>query len=168
MNTDTLLDAYMRSLINTDINEETFLQYIDFFSKYLGYTNPSYKYNGTYLKQYVDEFIKSCKDLTYKNEIYNRLYAILIVNIGIPFELIIDNSYYGYFDKIENPQGNVVVYKKYDKARISSDKFEIRFKVEHEKEEYIFCKEYDGENIDLIVNEVILFLQVKGLWKENK
>lgn len=47
MNDDILVDSYMKSLINIDINKEEFLQYMTLFSKYLSYTNPDYKYNGT-------------------------------------------------------------------------------------------------------------------------
>lgn len=102
MNDDILVDSYMKSLINIDINKEEFAQYMTLFSKYLSYTNPDYKYNGTYLNQYTDEFIKSCEELKYKNDIYNQIFLMLVNGIKIPFELTIDNSYYVYFDKIEN------------------------------------------------------------------
>lgn len=168
MNDDMVLDSYVRSLINIDMNEDEFLQYMNLFSKYLGYTNPSYKYNGTYLNQYTKEFIKSCAELKHKNKIYNQIFFMLVNTIKIPFELTIDNSYYVYFDKLENLQNNKIIYKRYDVQKINSDNFGIKLKINYGKECHIFLKEFTSENIGSIVDEVAHFLQLNGLGKEKK
>ena len=168
MNDDILIDSYMKSLINIDINKEEFVQYMTLFSKYLSYTNPDYKYNGTYLNQYTDEFIKSCEELKYKNDIYNQIFLMLVKSIKIPFELTIDNSYYVYFDKIENFEKNKIVYKRYDTKKINNDKFEVKLKIDYKNDCFVFCKKFDHENINEIVNEVIHFLRVNGLREGNK
>lgn len=168
INYDTVLDSFIRSLINTEINEQDFSMYVEMFSKYLGYTNSNYKYNITYLNQYINEFIKSSGNLKYKDSIYNVILWSLIKKISGTFDLLIDNSYYVHFDGIENLDKNKPNYIRYDADKINCNKFEIKFEMEHQKEDFIFCKKYDDENINFLASDIILFLQEKGVLEKDK
>ena len=44
---DDVLNIFVHNLVSGDIDDETFEEYIDLFSKFLSYTNSDYKYNGT-------------------------------------------------------------------------------------------------------------------------
>lgn len=44
---DDFLNDFVQKLIVSDLFEEEFKDAIENFSKFLNYTNPNYKYNGT-------------------------------------------------------------------------------------------------------------------------
>lgn len=168
INYDAGLDSFIRRLLETEINENELTLYVELFSKYLGYTNPSYKYNITYLNQYTEEFIRSCQNLKHKNEIYDRIYKILMCEIKMSFDLVIDNSYYAHFEGLENVDKSKAIYTRCDTNKINSNKYEIKLEIENKNEYYVFCRKYDSENINFLVDDITLFLQEKGVLEEDK
>ena len=45
---DEVLNKYIESLLQERIDVNEVELYIDMFSRFMGYTNPDYKYNGTW------------------------------------------------------------------------------------------------------------------------
>lgn len=156
---DKVLDGYVKKLLSEDIEEEKFKEYIDIFSKFLGYVNPDYKYNGTYLSQYVDDFQEVYRKLKEKKERYIEIYfklSTLLQN----YELIIDRVFYAvyYF-----PYKFGIEYIGIDKKRIVSPNCEVQITIKHQKNQYTFCKEYENfENalLERVCNDIEKFLDI--------
>lgn len=163
---DIVLNSFIDRLLSENIDEEKFRQYIDIFSRFLGYVNPDYKYNGTYLSQYVSDFENICRMLKKKNEKYYEVFMKLI-GIGQEFELIIDRVFCAKFYSVSKIERE---YVGIDKSKILSNSVEIRFKVEVEKNEYIFCKEYDNFEDRLserVCKDVKQFIKIKKDRRED-
>ena len=75
---DDVLNMFVEKIVSEDIDNEAFEQHIDMFSRFLSYTNSDYKYNGTYLGQYIDDFITTIHKLKMKNEKYNEIFMALV------------------------------------------------------------------------------------------
>lgn len=136
--TDEVLNIYIQTLLTETIEEEKFERYIDMFSKFMGYTNKDYKYNGTYLGQYVAEFQQAYRALKKKNQIYDAV-CLKLITLGKSFKMIVDGSYYVYFSSMDHIQREYIYF---DKDKILSAKIEICV-IDASQEEYTFCKEYE-------------------------
>lgn len=142
---DNGLDKFINDLLLEDIENSKFEHYIDMFSKFLGYVNADYKYNGTYLRQYIDDYIKVCMMLKKKKEKYNEIWMEMI-NIRQKFELFIDRTFHIKFflednGKLLEGKGE---YVGIDKNIITSNFIEVKIIIYLNKEEYTFCKTYDN------------------------
>lgn len=143
---ELVMHDFIDQLVKGDINNESFVRYIDMFSKYLNYTNSSYKYNGTYLNQYVNEFIDIIQWLKNKVEIYKKI-LIEIGCLGSDYILLIDQVYYAHsFTKVDE-EGITskeidIQYVKIDKEKIMNKKIEVKTIIIREEEEYLIYKEY--------------------------
>lgn len=136
---DEVLNAYINKLLSEDIEEDKFREYIDIFSRFLGYANPDYKYNGTYISQYIDDFQKVRQMLRRKNKKYDEVFMGLMGMLQ-NFELVIDGIYYAkcfLMPQIERE------YSRIEKNRIVSNSVEVKITIELGENEYTFCKEYD-------------------------
>lgn len=143
---DEVLNIFIEGMLQEELDNEKFERYIDMFSRFLSYTNPKYKYNGTYLEQYVSDFIYVYQMLRNKNEKYHKVFKALI-SLGQNFELLIDQSYFALFSLNSEKKCE---YIGINTTKIASSNIEIRVKLESENKEYIFCKEYeDIENSNL-------------------
>lgn len=155
MNTDNYFDSYIKTLINTNIDNTTddtkddatdditppiIIKYSDFktlieiFSKFIAFTNPDYKYNGTYLQEYVNDFCDVIEKLKKKNNIYlsilRKINSIIIIG---DLEINIDNTYkfknsqtlipreHGYYaldiEKIKNNDVEISIYLRNNNGR---------------------------------------------------
>ena len=91
---DEVLNSFIENLIalinsiDKKIDEEEFRNQIDLFSKFIGYTNSDYKYNGTYLKQFVDDFLQFAQKLKRRKDKYRAIWNTL-KSTGKNFELTI-------------------------------------------------------------------------------
>lgn len=56
---DDILNSFIEKLVTENIDEDIFREHINVFSRFLGYSNSDYKYNATYLSQYIDDFLKT-------------------------------------------------------------------------------------------------------------
>lgn len=158
---DDVLNSFIDKLLKENIEKEKFEQYIDMFSRFLGYTNPDYKYNGTYLSQYVNDFMQVYQMLKKKNEKYHEIFMALI-KIGKNFEIVIDQVFYGVFLKPEVK----CEYSGINKIKIVSKTIEIRIKFESDENEYIFCKEYGDFEESELVDGICSY--VKKIYKNNE
>lgn len=157
---DEVLNSFIKKLLSEEIDTERFKQYVEMFSKFLGYTNSDYKYNGTYLSQYIDDFMELRQMIKKKNEKYKEILLELMATKE-EFELLIDKI---FLVAISSQPEVKWEYIGIHKRKIVSKTIEIRIKIELE-DEYIFCKEYDDfekENLPkLICSDVINFVEKK-------
>ena len=137
---DEVLNKFVRELLSLNIVSDKFEQHIEMFSKFLGYTNPEYKYNGTYLSQYVSDFILLYETLRKKDKVYQEIFFALIF-LKYNYELVADQTFHGYISF----QGDTLLnYIGINKGKILSKGVEVRIKIEAGDDEYVFCKEYEN------------------------
>lgn len=153
------LNDFVNNILEENIEVEKFEQYIEIFSKFLGYTNTDYKYNVTYLSQNIDDFIQVFQMLKKKDKKYKEIFRMLI-NIGLNFELIADQVFY-INSNLE------YYYVGINKTLIKSKTIEIRISFKANNEEYVFCKEYEdfenGKLPEIIREEVEKFIEIKEI-----
>ena len=164
---DDVLNMFVEKIVSEDIDNEAFEQHIDMFSRFLSYTNSDYKYNGTYLGQYIDDFITTIHKLKMKNEKYNEIFMAL-VGLGYGFEVLIDQVFFASFSlrtEIEREYIGLI------KEKIMSKKIEMRITLISDEKEYVFCKEYsDFEDEKLIENirkDIKKYIRVKKIRRSN-
>ncbi|PWL52534.1 MAG: hypothetical protein DBY38_10385 [Clostridium cadaveris] len=163
---NNILDLYIHKLLNSNIEEDKMELYIDLFSKFLSYSNPDYKYNGTYLNQYISNFKKVYYALKNKNIIYNKIFMEL-TGLGKEFELVIDDVYKGVYSLINVRDSE---YIGYNQNKIIDDSVEIKLKIKNGEEEYLFCRSYwnlENHILDKVLKDVEIYLKAKGLWRIN-
>lgn len=136
---DEVLNGFVEKILEEEIDNEKFENYVNIFSRFLGYTNPDYKYNGTYLSRYITDFVQLHQMLKKKNEKYYEIFMTLI-GLRQKMELLADQSFFATFlSKSEIERRYVGI----NKVKIKSQKIEIRIEIESENKEYVFCREYD-------------------------
>lgn len=137
---DEVLDSFVKEMLKEEIDNVQFKQYIKMFSRFLGYTNLEYKYNGTYLEQYISDFMQVYKKLKSKNEKYEEIF-IALLDLKKSFELLIDQSFcVSHLLNLKLKSGYISI----NKAKITSSGIEIKVKMELENKEYVFCKAYEN------------------------
>ncbi len=159
---DVALNIFMNELLTEDIEDEKFERYIDMFSKFLGYTNSDYKYNGTYLGQYLYDFMQVHRMLKNKDMKYREIMKKLTIEIPGEFELVIDQTFY-----VTAGLDVIYGYNGIDKNKIAGKLIEIRVKFDFGDSDYIFCKVYEDyeENklAQKICNDVKKFRKLKRI-----
>lgn len=164
---DDVLNMFIENIVSEDIDTEVFEQHIDMFSRFLSYTNADYKYNGTYLAQYIEDFITTIQKLKIKNEKYNEIFMTLI-GLGYKFEVLIDQVFFAsFFLKSEIKCEYIGLIKE----KIMSKKIELRMTLISDDKEYVFCKEYsDFEDEKLLENirkDIRKYIRVKKIKRSN-
>lgn len=147
MNTDNYFDSYIENLISTDIAYSDFKTLIELFSKFIAFTNPDYKYNGTYLQEYVNDFCDVIEKLKKKNDIYSAISSeIKLIDIVCDYELYIDNTYQytitNNYDlsRLRSEKG----YYAFDSEKIKSDNIEITLYLKMGNgKKYLFSRKYN-------------------------
>ena len=139
---DDVLNSFMQNLIKMaekNIDEEELANQIDLFSKFIGYTNSDYKYNGTYLKQFVDDFLQFAQELRKREKKYLAIFNEL-KSTGKNFELTIDRMFHARYPL----QGDEreTYYIAVNEDFLQQKEIEIRIKYKSVRSEYIFCKRY--------------------------
>ncbi len=167
---DKVLNSFIQDLLTMDIEENSFINEIDLFSKFIGYVNPDYKYNGTYLKRFVDDFLLFIQKLRKRNEKYHEVWNAL-KNLGKEFELTIDGMFYARYPLQEDEKG--YFYIAMNENFLEQKKIEIRINYRNTKNEYIFCKTYsewedeDKEEVKNICKEFVKFVDTKEKWEKE-
>ena len=129
----------MQDLINKNIDEEELANQIDLFSKFIGYTNSDYKYNGTYLKQFVDDFLQFIRKLKRRKDKYLAIFNEL-KSTRKNFELTIDRMFYARYPlQVDEEE---YYYIAVNEDFLQQKEIEIRIKYKSVGNEYIFCKAY--------------------------
>lgn len=159
---DVALNIFMNELLEEDIEDEKFERYIDIFSRFLGYTNSAYKYNGTYLGQYLYDFMQVQRMLKNKSVKYREIMGELIQEIPKEYEVVIDQTFY-----VSVASEIVCGYNGIDKDKITSEAIEIRLKFNVGDNSCIFCRKYEDfeENklAQRISKDVKKFRKLKGM-----
>lgn len=162
---DNVLNSFIDTLLKENIEKEKFEQYINIFSRFLGYINPNYKYNGTYLDQYINDFMEVCQMIKKKDEKYHEI-ATKLNDIDLSFELTIDQVFFANCP-LEAKKKYEHYYIGMNKDRIIRKEIGIRMEFEFDEVEYIFSKEYEyfKENklADRIHEEVKSFMKMKKI-----
>lgn len=134
------------------LEKESIRLVIDVFSLYLARTNEHYKYNETYLPEYVEEFIFFKEELERKIISYQKLINE-IKTIKGAVELLFDESFHvimedGYIKKTE--------YVNINKCKIQSKQIDVRATFKVENMEYVYHSKFDSASgIEQIVKEDI-------------
>ena len=146
MNTDNYFDSYIENLISTDIAYSDFKTHTELFSKFIAFTNPDYKYNGTYLQEYVNDFCDVIEKLKKKNNIYSAISSKIKFINRIDYELYMDNSYQYTITKEYDLSRRRLEegYYAFDSEKIKSDNIEITLylKISNGKK-YLFSRKYN-------------------------
>lgn len=162
MMSDNVLNTYIRDLLTSAIDEDKFEQYINMFSRFLGYTNSDYKYNGTYLSQYIDDFKVTYYALNYKNDKYDRI-LMKLIGLRRSFELCIDGVYKAEFSLNDNIE---IKYLEFSKNKIISESIDVKVTIKHIEDEYLFCKEYwnlEDHLSERVLKDVKAFIKMKKI-----
>ena len=158
---EEVLNGYVEMLLEEDIEEDKLRQHIEIFSRFLGYTNSDYKYNGTYLCQYVDEFIKVYHMLKVKHEKYLEIFMGLL-KLGKEFVLTIDKMFYG---EVSFSSGYVRKYVGFSVEDVARESLDISVVIEISGSNLLFHKEYEKYE-----NEISKQVcdDVKKYWKRKE
>lgn len=160
---DEVLNTFIEKMVSEDINSQEFKMHIENFSRFLSYTNSDYKYNGTYLVQYIDDFIETIMMLKKKNEKYINIIGNL-VTLGYNFEVLFDQVYFVRFLSKKQLEQEYIGLKK---DKIMSKKIEFRMTLFWEEKEYVFSKEYkdfqDDRLIDNIRKDIKSYIKLKKI-----
>lgn len=150
---DEVLHCFVEKLLKENIVTSEFEQHIDMFSRFLSYTNSDYKYNGTYLSQYVEDYINTSQWLKRKNEKYVEI-LMEIMTLGCDFVLLLDQIYYAHSlskekDGVKSIE-NEIHYIKINKEKIISPQIEVKITIIQNETEYTISKVYaDFEDKEL-------------------
>lgn len=143
---DDVFKEFIDDFLKGDLDEDDFKQHIVLFSKFLSYTNPDYKYNSTYLTQYVNDFIEVREWLQKKINYYVKILMELDL-LCYQYVLLLDQFYYShYLTREEN--GKFVAerdihYERIEKTKIAKKAIEVKVTIMLEDKEYMICKTYD-------------------------
>ena len=112
-------------------DEENFTKYIRVFSNFLCQISEDYKYNETYLTQYVTIFYVLKKSLLYEKEIFSELICS-IIKFSIRFELEVDGTFLfvsnGGLD-LKEDETYIGFCKKINFRKLCSEKIEVKCRV---------------------------------------
>lgn len=145
---DNILNEFVNNLLCQELDEEILVQNIELFSKFLSYSNPNYKYNSTYLEQYICGFINLKNMLGKKNKLYQKI-VFNLNRMNEPFEIIIDRSYFASYDLGKEAS----CYIGLDICKITTITVDVRVEFLVNNGECVFRKEYDNcENEELVQN----------------
>lgn len=162
-----MLDSYIEKLLNNDYDNENFKEYIDVFSRFLGYTKEDYKYNGTYLSQYISDFLHIHSKLKLKNEIYNKIFTAL-AGTELVCELLIDKVFFVNYKSSESVIKGV--YVELDEDKVVNQKIEVRIRIESKDKDYVFCKEYENFQVagleNVICDDVDDYIKIKNIQED--
>lgn len=159
---DEVLNGFVKKILTESVSEQKFEEHIDMFSRFLGYVNPDYKYNGTYLSQYVADFISVNGWIKRKNQKYAEI-VMRILDLGYDFSLLLDQVYYAHsLPKSDNE----IYYIGINKDKIVNKKIEVKVTILLDGIEYAFCKEYGDyakEGLaETICNDIEDYIELKS------
>lgn len=119
--------------------DKQFEENIKIFSGFLSQINSDYKYNETYLEQYLSDFGLLKKAIAIKDKEYRFLATYLIGEIKELRQIELDNSY--QFNRVlGNKKGK---YINIDMSEITSDTILVKVDITTAEGERRFVKKYD-------------------------
>lgn len=142
-----IFKEFIDDFLEGDLNKGDFKQHIILFSKFLSYINSDYKYNSTYLAQYVNDFIEVREWLKKKLICYNTILMELDL-LRYQYMLSIDQFYYSYYlikdENGESVEKRETIYQKIVKNKIARKEIEVKVTIALDNREYMICKIYDN------------------------
>lgn len=144
-------------------DEESFRNYIKLFSNFLCQASEDYKYNETYLTQYVSTFYKFRELLLCEKGVFSELMHP-IIKYSVRFELEVDGTFVfvskGGLD-LKEDETYIGLCKKINFRKLNKDKIEVKCRALINDKEKIFVREImneDGEK-EKTKNELEEFLR---------
>lgn len=137
---DNILNNFITKMVTEPVDCEMFKRYIDMFSRFMGYVNPDYKYNHTYLSQYINDFLQLQEMLKKKEKLYFAILDELILT-KYSFEMCIDRVFLARYSAEDGKK--IAEYIKIDKNVIVAKSIKIKIQFELEGNEHIFCRTYN-------------------------
>lgn len=155
---------YVNELKKSVGKEEDVDNIIKVFSKYLNMTNNDYRYNQTYLEQFIDDFLVFKRKVLYKADIFECIFAS-IPDVESQIELQMDKSFYaikyGLFPSKKSKQSSEIgLMTTINQSMIISTKIEIWCKLTKDTEILLFHKQYkrDNQSVQFIASELQEFI----------
>lgn len=142
-----IFEEFIDHFLKGDLDEDGFKQHIILFSKYLSYTNPDYKYNSTYLTQYINDFIDVREWLKKKMDCYTKILMELDL-LRYQYTLFLDQFHYSYY-LIKEKDGKTeeernTKYERIVKDKIARKTIEVKVTIILDNKDYMICKIYDN------------------------
>lgn len=152
---------FFDQLRNLNMDNENFSNIICLFSKYISICNKDYKYNGTYLPEYINDFIVFKDNASDKVDLYLELHSKIKKIIEIEnYTLTLDNTY--RIHKDNQNEKNLTEQNHYfniDIPKIIRDTIYVHFVIEVKKNNLLFYKEYKKNEYNQIVEDIKSFVE---------
>lgn len=144
---DEVFKEFIDDFLDKKFEDKDYIQHINLFSKFLSYTNSDYKYNSTYLTQFVNDYINIRECLKKKMERYVKILMELDTSRH-QYILLLDQFHYSHY-LIKEKNGKVFEerethYEKIEKNKILSKKIEVKVTIILDDKEYMISKVYDN------------------------
>lgn len=144
---DEVFKEFIDDFLDKKFEEKDYKQHINLFSKFLSYTNSDYKYNSTYLTQFINDYINIREWLKKKMECYVKILMELDASRH-QYILLLDQFHYSH-NLIKEKNGKVLEerethYEKIEKNKIMSKKIEVKVTIILDDKEYMISKVYDN------------------------
>lgn len=144
-------------------DEESFTNYIKLFSNFLTQASEDYKYNETYLTQYVSNFYMFRKLLLCERGVFSELMHP-IIKYQVRFELEVDGTFI-FVSKgglnLKEDETYIGLCKKINLKKLNTDKIEVKCRALINDKEKIFVREImnEDEAKEKTKNELVEFLR---------
>ena len=151
--TEDILKKFIDAFLDDNLDMKNFKEHIILFSKFLSYTNQDYKYNSTYLTQYINDFIDVREWLKKKMYCYAKILMELDL-LRYQYTLFLDQFHYSYY-QIKEKDGKTeeerdTKYERIVKNKIARKEIEVKVTIALDNREYMICKIYDDfEEIEI-------------------
>lgn len=152
--------SFLEEICNDDPKisaKEKFKKQIISYSKYLSFADVDYKYNSTFLSEYLDDYLDFKRYAKLKMKIYIKIKDNSI-NMNIPdsYTLTLDNAYQVVQDKVKK---NEVIFLNPEFKKIKSDKIHVYFIKNTSSNEELFYKEYRIKEYKSIIKDLNRFVR---------
>ena len=133
------LKKFVTEIELSDKKIEEISNIIGAFSEYIVATNPNYVYNKTYLKSYIEDFVRCQKNLKLKIDILNNQIVKKIRQLGIT-----DNEYRITIDEVVKFENGNLKLNDYIDSRLCMDKMKVEIEFVHEND-FVIAEEINGK-----------------------
>ncbi len=152
--------SFLEEICNDDPKisaKEKFKKQIISYSRYLSFADVDYKYNSTFLSEYLDDYLDFKRYAKLKMKIYIKI-KDNIINMNIPdsYTLTLDNTYQVVQDKVKK---NEVIFLNPEFKKIKSDKIHVYFIKNTSSNEELFYKEYRIKEYKSIIKDINRFVR---------
>ena len=152
--------SFLEEICNDDQKisaKEKFKKQIISYSRYLSFADVDYKYNSTFLSEYLDDYLDFKRYAKLKMKIYIKI-KDNIINMNIPdsYTLTLDNAYQVVQDKVKK---NEVIFLNPEFKKIRSDRIHVYFIKNTSSNDELFYKEYRIKEYKSIIKDINRFVR---------